>query len=103
MTQGRKPLIALDEAEGIGRTRGQVLSTPGKREDYFDLVLFTELLTVFIRVKRSITHISDPKEILAMYRREIIRLRMVTLTAVVARELFSPVAPGELAVLPDSC
>ena len=38
-----------------------------------------------------------------MYRREIIRLRMVTLTAVVARELFSPVAPGDLAVLPDSC
>ena len=103
MTQGRKPLIALVESDEIGRTRGQVLSTPGKREDYFDLVLFTELLTVFIRVKRSITHISDPKEILAMYRREIIRLRMVTLTAVVARELFSPVAPGELAVLPDPC
>jgi len=88
VTRGRKPLIALDEAEGIGRTRGQVLSTLGKREDYFDLVLFTELLTAFIRVKRSITHISDPKEILARYRREIIQLRKVTLTAVVARELW---------------
>jgi len=90
-------------AEEIGRTRGCVLPTPGKREDYFDLVLFTELLTVFIRVKRSITNISDPTEILTMYRREIIRIRKVSLTGVVARELSSPVAPGELAVLPDSC
>ena len=88
MTRGRKPLIALVEAEEIGRTRGQVLPTPGKREDYFDLVLFTELLTTFIRVKRSITHLADPKEILAMYRREIIRLRKVPPTAVVARELW---------------
>ena len=82
-------------------TRGRVLPTPGKREDHFDLVLFMELLTTFIRVKRSTTHISDPKEILAMYRREIIRLRKVSLTGVVARELFSSVAPWELAVLPD--
>jgi len=88
VTRGRKPLIALDEAEEIGRTRGQVLPTPGRREDYFDLVLFTELLTTFIRVKRSITHISDPQEILAMYQREIIRLRKVSLTGVVARELW---------------
>ena len=102
MTRGRKPLIALDEAEEIGRKRGQVLPTPGKREDHFDLVLFMELLTTFIRVKRSTIHISDPQEILAMYRREIIRLRKVSLTGVVARELFSSVAPGELAVLPDS-
>ena len=88
MTRGRKPLIALDEAEEIGRKRGHVLPTPGRREDHFDLVLFTELLTTFIRVKRSITHISDPHEILAMYRREIIRLRKVSLTAVVTRELW---------------
>ncbi|MDO8871571.1 MAG: hypothetical protein Q7V05_02430 [Methanoregula sp.] len=88
MTRGRKPLIALAEAEVIGRTRGRVLPTPGRREDHFDLILFTELLTTFIRVKRSITHISDPQEILAMYRREIIRLRMVSLTTVIARELW---------------
>ena len=88
MTRGRKPLIALVEAEEIGRTRGCVLPTPGRREDYFDLIIFMELLTTFIRVKRSITHISDPNEILAMYRREIIRLRKVSLTTVVARELW---------------
>ena len=88
MTRGRKPLIALVEAEVIGRTRGCVLPTPGRREDHFDLVLFAELLTIFIRVKRSITHISDPKEILAMYQREIIRMRKVSLTTVVARELW---------------
>ena len=66
MTRGRKPLIALDEAEEIGRKRGQVLPTPGRREDYFDLVLFEELLTVFIRVKRSITHISNPQVMLLL-------------------------------------
>ncbi len=88
MTRGRKPLIALGEAEVIGRTRGCVLPTPGRREDHFDLILFLELLTIFIRVKRSVTHISDPKEILAMYQREIIRLRKVSLTGVIARELW---------------
>jgi len=88
VTRGRKPLIALGEAEVIGRTRGCVLPTPGRREDYFDLILFKELLTTFIRVKRSTTHISDPQEILVMYRREIIRLWKVSLTTVVARELW---------------
>lgn len=88
MTRGRKPLIALVEAEVIGRTRGCVLPTPGRREDYFDLILFTELLTTFIRVKRSVTNISDPNEILTMYRREIIRIRKVSLTTVIARELW---------------
>ena len=88
MTRGRKPLIALVEAEVIGRTRGCVLPTPGRREDHFDLILFMELLTTFIRVKRSTTHISDPKEILGMYRREILRIRKVSLTGVVARELW---------------
>ena len=88
MTRGRKPLIALGEAEVIGRTRGCVLPTPGRREDHFDLILFTELLTTFIRVKRSTIHISDPQEILVMYRREIIRIWKVSLTTVVARELW---------------
>lgn len=88
MTRGRKPLIALDEAGEIGGKRGPVLPTPGKREDYFDLVLYENWLTVFVRVKRSITHISDPREILATYRREIIRLRKVPLNAVVAREIW---------------
>ena len=88
MTRGRKPLIALVEAEVIGRTRGCVLPTPGRREDHFNLILFTELLTTFIRVKRSTIHISDPNEILAMYRREIIRIRKVSLTGVVTRELW---------------
>jgi hypothetical protein len=88
LTRGRKPLIALVEAEVICRTRGCVLPTPGRREDYFDLILFTELLTIFIRVKRSTIHISDPNEIFTMYRREIIRMRKVSLTTVVARELW---------------
>ena len=88
MTGGRKPLIALVEDEDIGRTVGGVLPTPERREDHFDLILFLELLTIFIRVKRSVTHISDPKEILAMYQREIIRLRKVSLTGVIARELW---------------
>jgi hypothetical protein len=88
MTRGRKPLIALDQAEEIGRKRGLVLPTPGKREDYFDLVLCENQLTVFVRIKRSITHLSDPRDILAMYRREIIRLRKVPLTPVISRELW---------------
>ena len=88
MTRGRKPLIALREAEVIGAQRGTMLLTPGRREDYFDLIVFENYISVFVRVKRSITHLGDPLQILAMYRREIIRIRSVPLTAVVARELW---------------
>jgi hypothetical protein len=88
MTRGRKPLIALREAEAIGTQRGTVLLTPGRREDYFDLIVCEDRITIFVRVKRSITHISDPRQVLATYRREIIRLRSIPLTAVVVRELW---------------
>lgn len=88
MTRGRKPLLGLREAEEIGRGRGETLLTPGRREDYFELVVAEEERTVFVRVKRSRTKLIDPKNILIAYRREIIRLRKIPLTAVVARELW---------------
>jgi hypothetical protein len=88
MPKGRRPLVALNEAEEIGKKRGKVLLLPGKRGDYFDLLLYLCLYTVHVRVKRSLTNLDDPWWILATYRRDIVRLCRVPLTGVVARELW---------------
>ena len=85
---GRRPLIALEEAESIGRKRGRVVLLPGKRGDYFNLLLYQILVTIHVRGKQSITGLCDPWEILATYRSEIIHLSKIPLTAIVAREFW---------------
>ena len=62
--------------------------TPCGRTNPFDLIIFDEQRVVFVRVKRSVTHFTDPLEILYQYRRDAGRLHRVPLTAVTARELW---------------
>jgi hypothetical protein len=88
MTRGRKPLIALSEAEEIAAKRGVVLPTPGKRGDHFDLIIFEEQRVVFVRVKRTVTNISNPLDVLHRYQREITHLTRVPQTAVAVREFW---------------
>jgi hypothetical protein len=95
MTRGRKPVIALREAEEIGGKRGRVIPTPGKRGDSFDLIIHEDRVNVYVRVKRSISSFIDSREILAAYRREIVRLRKIPLTIVVVRELWIRLPRGE--------
>ena len=88
MTRGRRPLIALIEAEQIALKRGAVQPAPGKREVAFDLIIFEETRTVLVKVKRSVTHFTNPLEILYQYQGEIARLHQVPLTLVTAREFW---------------
>jgi hypothetical protein len=88
MTRGRRPLIALKEAYGIAMKRGQVIPVSEGRCDHFHFILFSENRVTFIKVKRTLTGISDPKEILQNYEREIRHLARVPLNTVDAREFW---------------
>jgi len=88
MTRGCRPLKALIEAEQIALERGAVHMTPCGRTNPFDLIIFEEQRVVFVRVKRSVAHFTDPFEILQQYRRDAGRLHRIPLTAVTARELW---------------
>ena len=88
MTRGCRPLKAIVEAEQIALERGAVHMTPCGRTNPFDLIIFEEQRVVFVRVKRSVAHFTDPLEILYQYRRDAGHLHRVPLTAVTARELW---------------
>jgi hypothetical protein len=88
MTRGPRPLKALMEAEQIAFRRGAVQMIPPGRTHPFDLIIFEEHRTIFVRVKRSVTHFTDPLEVLYQYRREIGLLHRVPLTAISAREFW---------------
>jgi len=89
MTRGRPPLVALKEAYGIAMKRGQVIPVSEGRCDHFHFILFTENRVTFIKVKRTLSKISDPKEILQNYEREIRHLARVPLNSVDAREFWA--------------
>jgi len=88
MTKGRPPNIALDEAAVIAGRRGEVRLIPGTRSDSFELIIFEEHRTIFVKVKRSLTQFSWLLDILRQYQREIVHLHRMPLTAVTAREFW---------------
>jgi len=88
MTRGRSPNTALAEAEVIAGRRGEVRLVPGKRGDGFDLIIFEEYRTIFVRIKRSLTTFTWPLEVLHQYQREIAHIHRVPLTVVTAREFW---------------
>jgi hypothetical protein len=88
MTRGRPPLVALKEAQMIAMKRGQVLPVSEGRCDQFHFILFSEDRVIFIKVKRMLSDISDPQEILYNYEREIRHLARVPQNAVDAREFW---------------
>ena len=88
MTKGRPPNVALDEAAVIAGRRGEVRLIPGTRSDAFDLILFEEHRTIFVKVKRSLTQFSWLLDILRHYQREIVHLHRMPLTVVTAREFW---------------
>ena len=88
MTRGKPPNTALAEAEMIASRRGEVRLVPGKRGDSFDMIIFEEHRTIFVKIKRSLTKFSWPLEILHQYQREIAHVHRVPLTTVTAREFW---------------
>ena len=85
--RGRPPNHALDEAKAIASSAESRLIS-GKRGDSFDLIIFEEFRTIFVKVKRSLTKFTWPLEVLHQYQREIAHVHRVPLTAVTAREFW---------------
>jgi hypothetical protein len=88
MTRGPQPLMAIAAAQEIAGQRGTVLDNPALQRSHYNFVLFITGCTVFVRVKRIRTHISNPQEIERMFREEIQMLRTVPDTPVVSREIW---------------
>ncbi|MDO9034158.1 MAG: hypothetical protein Q7U51_03020 [Methanoregula sp.] len=87
MTRGPKPKKAIVKAGRIATGRGFVLNislTPGF---FTDLLLFTGMQIVFIRVMRIRIHACDPKDIERMFKEAIHGLRNVPMSPVVCREI----------------
>lgn len=87
MTRGPRPLRAIATAQEIAKQRGIVLENTTLQRSRYDFVLFTEDCTVFVRVRRIRTHISNPQDIARMFSEEIRQLRTVPNTSVVSREI----------------
>ena len=88
MSRGKSPLKAFVEAEAIASRRGEIRLIPGRRCDSFDLIIFEGLRTIFVKVKRSLTKFTWPREVLHQYQREIAQVHRIPLTAVTAREFW---------------
>src|SRR5665647_1147338 len=88
MTRGPQPLMAIAGAQEIACRRGVVLDTTAIQRSHYNFILFIAGCTVFIRVRRIRTHISNPQEIARIFTEEIQQLRTVPKTPVVSREIW---------------
>jgi hypothetical protein len=89
MTRGRPPLLALKEAYGIAMKRGKVLPVSEGRCDHFHFIIFSGNRVTFVKVKRMLSDLSDTKEILEHYEREVRHLARVPQNDVDAREFWA--------------
>ena len=88
MTRGPRPLMAIAVAKETACRRGVVLDRTVIQRSPGDFILFSASCTVFVRVRRIRTHISNPQEIARMFYEEIQLLRTVPETPVVSREIW---------------
>jgi hypothetical protein len=80
--------MAIAAAQEIAKQRGVVLDKTTLQRSNYNFILFNAGCTVFVRVKRIRTHISNPQEIARMFCEEIQQLRSVPETPVVSREIW---------------
>jgi hypothetical protein len=80
--------MAIRGAQEIASRRGVVLDKIIMQRSHYDFILFTASCTVFVRVKRIRTHISNPQEIAMMFWEEILQIRKIPKTAVISREIW---------------
>ena len=88
MNPGPEPREAIREAIKNALARGTALDRDQLLEARIQFILFCTGLTVFVLVRRTRVHITSPEDCAAEYWRDILRLRRVPLTGVVARELW---------------
>jgi hypothetical protein len=88
MSRGRPPRQATREALGIAEKWGAPLDISAAKSPLGDLAIFCRNITIFVRVKRTRSHISDRQEVLRKFRKEILLFLKIPLSGVVLRELW---------------
>ena len=88
VTPGPLPREAIRQAIGQAATRGTVMDRDLFQRTRLGFILFCLNLTVFVRVRRSRSHILRPEDVAAEFALEVRQLRSIPLTNVVARELW---------------
>ena len=88
MTPGPEPREAIRQAIKNAAARGKVIHRDLLKEARFQFIIFCACLTIFVRVRRTRSHLMSPEDCAVEYRMDILRLRRVPLTGVVSRELW---------------
>jgi hypothetical protein len=68
MTREPQPLMAIVTAQEISSRRGAVLDKTAIQRSNYNFILVIAGCTVFVRVRRIRTHISNPQEIERMFK-----------------------------------
>jgi hypothetical protein len=88
MTRGPLPAEAIRKAITIAGGRGIVLERDLFQRSRLGFILFCPTLTIFVGIRRTRSHLMGAEDCAADYRTEILYLRQVPLTGVIARELW---------------
>lgn len=89
MTRGPQPLKAIACAKEIAGRQGQIMSDRTLLQSRYSFILFRKDRTVFVRVKRIRTHVSEPREINLLFHMDVLQLRMLPETPVTSREIWT--------------
>ncbi|NLD57766.1 MAG: hypothetical protein GX651_06510 [Methanomicrobiales archaeon] len=89
MTRGPPPLKAIAKAKKIAALQGEVMNNPALARWRYGLVVFREDRTAFVRIKRIRAHVTDPAEILLLFKTDVLQLRMLPETPVTSREIWT--------------
>lgn len=88
MTRGRPPRQATREALGIAEKYGTPRDISAAKGTLGDLAIFCQNVTIFVRVKRIRSQLSDRQDVLTKFKKEILGLLKIPQTGVVLRELW---------------
>lgn len=88
MTRGPLPVKAIRKAMENAAARGNVMDRDLFQRSRIGFIIFCAMLTVFVRVRRCRCHLMSPEDCAAEYRIDVLILRRIPLTGVVARELW---------------
>lgn len=89
MTRGPPPLKAIGKGKKIAALQGEVMNNTAIARARYGFVLFRNDRTVFVRIKRVRAHVSDPAEILLLFRLDVFQLRTLPKTPVTSREIWT--------------
>lgn len=89
MTRGPQPLKAIARAKTIAGRQGIVGNNRTLVQSRCSFILFRNDRTVFVRVRRIRAHVTEPKEILLLFRTDVLQLRMIPKTPVTSREIWT--------------